>query len=317
MFIPNANSRNPVGTLTTEAQNLLAAVLSDNTKAAYKRTWGLFIQYFPCITSIPLSPTVLCNFIAKLFSLGYSPSSISSHVSAISYVHKILNLQDPAEAFLVKKILQGCHHSAPSKDSRLPVTGPILANMLRGINTSIQNLYTKWLLKSIFLLAFNAFLRLGEIVVKTKTDQCKVIQRNDITFEMSHATPVAVVIVLRNFKTNKTHDLFQIHLKASGNEDMCSVKTLYTYVQTFGHKSGPLFQFMGGEPVTYAFVSKHLQNIIRFIGLNPALYKGHSFRIGAATHAAQLGYFENCIQKMGRWKSDAICRYIRLSSFTF
>lgn len=86
--------------------------------------------------------------------------------------------------------------------------------MLRGINTSIQNLYTKWLLKSIFLLAFNAFLRLGEIVVKTKTDQCKVIQRNDITFEMSHATPVAVVIVLRNFKTNKTHDLFQIHLKA-------------------------------------------------------------------------------------------------------
>lgn len=88
---------------------------------------------------------------------------------------------------------------------------------------------------------------------------------------MSHATPVAVVIVLRNFKTNKTHDLFQIHLKASGNEDMCPVKTLYTYVQTFGHKSGPLFQFMGGEPVTYAFVSKHLQNIIRFIGLNPAL----------------------------------------------
>lgn len=233
----NANSRNPVGTLTTEAQNLLAAALSDNTKTAYKRTWGLFIQYFPCITSIPLSPTVLCNFIAKLFSLGYSPSSISSHVSAISYVHKILNLQDPAEAFLVKKILQGCHHSAPSKDSRLPVTGPILANMLRGINTSIQNLYTKWLLKSIFLLAFN--------VVKTKTDQCKVIQRSDITFEMSHATPVAVVIVLRNFKTNKTHDLFQIHLKASGNEDMCPVKTLYTYVQTFGHKSGPLFSIDG------------------------------------------------------------------------
>lgn len=61
-----------VRTLTTQAQNLLAAALTDNTETAHKRTRGLFIQCFPCITSIPLSPTVLCNFIAKLFSLGYS-----------------------------------------------------------------------------------------------------------------------------------------------------------------------------------------------------------------------------------------------------
>lgn len=74
---------------------------------------------------------------------------------------------------------------------------------------------------------------------------------------------------------------------------------------------------MEGEPVTYAFVAKHLQNIIRFICLNLAVYKGCSFRIGAATLATQLGYSENCIQKMGIWKSDAIRRYIRLSSFTF
>lgn len=184
------------------------------------------------------------------------------YVSAISNVHRILNLQDPGEAFLVKKILQGCYHSAPCKDSRLPVTGPILGNIMRSINTSIQKLYTKLLFKSIFLLAFNAFLRLGEIVVKTKTDEHKVIQRNYITFKMSHAAPIAVVIVLRNLKTNKTHDLFRIHLMASGSEDMCPVKTLCKYVQTFGHKSGPLFQFIGGKPVTYAFIAKHLQNII-------------------------------------------------------
>lgn len=141
----NAISKNLVETLTTQAQNLLTAAQSDNTKTAYKRTWGFLIQYFPCINSIPLSPTLLCNFIAKLFSLGYFPSSISTHVSAISYVHKILNLQDPAEAFLVRTILQGCHYSAPCKDSRLlvPVTGPILANTMRGINTLIQNLYEK------------------------------------------------------------------------------------------------------------------------------------------------------------------------------
>lgn len=88
------------------------------------------------------------------------------------------------------------------------------------------------------------------------------------------------VIVLSNLKTNKTHDLFRIYLMASGSEDICPVKILYKYVQTFGHKSDPLFQFMGGKAVTYAFVAKHLQNIISFIGLNPALYKGHSLKQG-------------------------------------
>lgn len=87
------------------------------------------------------------------------------------------------------------------------------------------------------------------------------------------------VICLSNLKTNKTHDHFRIYLMASGSEDICPVKILYKYVQTCGHKF-PLFEFMGGKAVTYAFVAKHLQNIIRFIGLNPALYKGHSLKQG-------------------------------------
>lgn len=98
-----------------------------------------------------LSPTVLRNFIAKKFHVAtrqvvYLPMQIvylPMFHPAISYVHKILNLQDPAEVFLVKKVIQGGHHFAPCKDSRLPVTGRILANIMRDISTSIQHLYKK------------------------------------------------------------------------------------------------------------------------------------------------------------------------------
>lgn len=74
-------------------------------------------------------------------------------------------------------------------------------------------MYTKTLLTPPPLgggVASNAFLRLGEIVVKSKTDQCKVhvIQRNDATFVMLQTTHVAVEIVLKMFKTNKTHDIY-------------------------------------------------------------------------------------------------------------
>lgn len=57
---------------------------------------------------------------------------------------------------------------------------------------------------------------------------------------------------------------------------------------------------MEGEPVTYAFEPNHLQNLIRVIGLDIVLYKGHIIRIGSATQATLFGYFENCIQKVGR-----------------
>lgn len=45
-------------------------------------------------------------------------------------------------------------------------------------------------------------------------------------------------------------------------------------LKTSRHKFEPLFQFIGDELVFYAFVAKHLQNMTRFISLNPALYKG-------------------------------------------
>ena len=153
-------------------------------------------------------------------------------------------------------------------------------------------------------------MRLGEVVVKSKCLADTVIQQEDVSFEFSNNTPSSVVILLRIFKTNKKKDLFQIHLKASTNSNMCPVLAVHHYLKTFDHISGLLFQFIGDEPVSYAFVSKHLHNTVSLIGYNPSLYKGHSFQIGAATRAAQQGVSENCIQKMGRWNSDAVRRYI-------
>ena len=44
----------------------------------------------------------------------------------------------------------------------------------------------------------------------------------------------------------------------------------------------------------------------------PGKYTLHSFRVGAATAAASLGFPEYLIQGMGRWSSDAYKCYIKL-----
>lgn len=47
-------------------------------------------------------------------------------------------------------------------------------------------------------------------------------------------------------------------------------------------------------------------------GQTPYRYKGHSFRIGAASHAADRGLSDAQIRALGRWKSNAFQRYIRV-----
>ena len=66
------------------------------------------------------------------------------------------------------------------------------------------------------------------------------------------------------------------------------------------------------------FHAKHFQTflslVFRSCGLDSSKYKGHSFRIGAATFAASCGFSDAQIRAMGRWKSDVFRKYIRLSN---
>ena len=105
---------------------------------------------------------------------------------------------------------------------------------------------------------------------------------------------------MKHFKNNIEQKPVTLHLSISSSSAFCPVKALFDYTAHFAHTSGPRFQFMSGEPVTHRFISQQPCKLVSFIGLNPKLYKGHSFRIGAATHAASLGFSESYIQKLGR-----------------
>jgi len=47
---------------------------------------------------------------------------------------------------------------------------------------------------------------------------------------------------------------------------------------------------------------------LSFIGLSAQWHKGHSFRIGAATWAMQIGNTDSQIRVMGKWHSNAFLK---------
>ena len=99
---------------------------------------------------------------------------------------------------------------------------------------------------------------------------------------------------------------------ASDGSNFCPVKHIKHCLVLRGTSPGPLFIFPGGAPVTRSFCNRHLSKSLLWAGLPTSIYKGHSFRIGAATTAATMGVSDEQIQRMGRWKSHAFKRYIRI-----
>ena len=90
----------------------------------------------------------------------------------------------------------------------------------------------------------------------------------------------------------------------------CLVQGLINYCQLRGVQPGLLFYHQNLEPITVYQFNTELSRCLTFCGLDTKKYKGHSFRIGAASHAADKGFSDSHIRTLDRWKSDAFKSYI-------
>ena len=100
-------------------------------------------------------------------------------------------------------------------------------------------------------------------------------------------------------------------LLARTTSDLCPVTALLSYLSIRPAGPGPLFIYQDGSYLSKAKLGQALNRVLTAAGIDPTFYKGHSFRIGAATTAAACGVEDSLIQKMGRWSSDAFRLYIR------
>ena len=118
--------------------------------------------------TLPIQPALLALFISHLYALNYASSSVTTYVSAISYVLKLAGVADPTESRLILQVLKGYRRLTPVRDVRLPITLPILRQLIRSFETTLSSNYQIYLPTAMCVLAFFAFLRIGELTVSTK-----------------------------------------------------------------------------------------------------------------------------------------------------
>ncbi|CAH3188004.1 unnamed protein product, partial [Porites evermanni] len=164
----NCSSTSATRELADITKTLLEAGISSASVKAYKRPWALFTSWAQqflgdMLIKLPIQPAILALFIAHLYSLKYAASSVTSYVSAISYVHQLAAVDDPTKAAIINQLLKGYRKLAPTTDIRLPITLPILNKLLGSFQHTVSSAYQIHLLSAMCAIAFFAFLRIGEI----------------------------------------------------------------------------------------------------------------------------------------------------------
>lgn len=268
------------------------------------------VKHFNKSLSIPVSYAFVPLYVAYAHQKGFASSTITSQLSALGYVHQLQGFEDPTKTFMVKKAIQGAGRLAPHYDLRLPITAPIMRHLINALPLVADNDYLASLMGAIFTTAFFALARIGELVPSNSSELSKVVHTQDINFENTSTSKV-MWVTFRDFKHNYGKQPHHIPVKQSASSSFCPVLLMQRYLAMRDKNPGPLFISKNGKPFLRSQFDMLTRRVLAFCGFDSSKYKGHSFRIGGATTAASLGYSDNQIQLLGRWKSDAYKRYIR------
>ena len=260
--------------------------------------------------TLPVSLTVILLFVAYLHEQGLAATSITSTLSAISYFHRINGHTDPCNNFIVAKLLAGVRNLKPTADVRLPITIPILNKLIQALPHVISSPYKRTMLHTMMVLAFKAYLRVGEMVPRSKHSIQGCLHLDDVMIAGD-----VISISFRHFKHSAKQGPQIVHVRGEriANTSIHPAALLQEYLQTRGRVNTVLFAYMDGTPMSRAEFDLSLKQLLSFAGLSHRVFKGHSFRIGAASAAALRGESDAQIRVAGRWSSDAFRKYIRLA----
>ena len=256
---------------------------------------------------------VLCRFVAFLVSEGLSHGSIRQYLSALRH-HQLLNGGvDPSftSCHRLHYVLRGCRRSLPSavRPKRLPITPEILGVLHHHWSSNAQN-YDIVCFWAACCLGFFGFLRSGEFTCQSwKGYNPSMLSVSDIAVD-SRENPSVLFVSLRRSKTDIFGTGVTIHLGRTGGI-LCPVSAVLSYLAIRPSSPGPMFILLSGNPLSRDALVTAIRRALGSTTRDVSLFNGHSFRIGAATTAAQAGIPDSTIMQLGRWKSSAFMRYLR------
>ena len=97
-----------------------------------------------------------------------SPSTITTYVMGVGHFHKVHGWPDPTKDFIISKLLEGARRDTTKHDSRVPISLPILFNIIESLPFVCTSHFESAMFKAAMLCAFFGFMRVGEFTANSK-----------------------------------------------------------------------------------------------------------------------------------------------------
>jgi integrase len=212
----------------------------------------------------------------------------------------------------IRRICKGAQkvHSIQPRPLRKHMTLDILEKIIKLCDT---NSYDDICIRTALCVGFAGFLRTQDFTYSSwkLADQASKPTRASVKFFNNCAT-----LELPITKTDQLRRGTIITL-APTNRQSCPIANLQLLFTRFpAPPNAPLFG--RGHPTaaslgiyfTPSYFTNAFQQLLLRTGIDPTGFTGHSIRRGAAQSAADIGMDMMDIQTLGRWKSDAMLRYV-------
>ena len=191
--------------------------------------------------SLPVPISTILLFVAHLYSQVFAATPITTTLSALSYFHKVNGHPDPSNNFIVSKVVAGARNLRTSFDVRLPVTAPILGQLIHALSQVFASHYKCIMLRAIMVLAFRAYLRVGEMTPRSKNTMQGCLHVTDII-----VAGESISITFRQFKHSRKQgpQFVQVRGERIPNTSIYPAAFLQEFIKIRGHLPGP-FAFPG------------------------------------------------------------------------
>jgi site-specific recombinase XerD len=296
--------------------NTILQAVSPRTLQTYWTAWGSFKKFhrahnmvFPEFSLLSIS-----SFVTYLHhTTSIKPGSIKVYLSGIHFFFKLLhgqqcpNISNPQISLLIKGLQKT---NPPRPDSRQPLTIDILSICLTTLRSGLFSPIKARTLDAMFNLAFFGFLRVSEFTINSNFNPSIHPTFSDLQIINSDT-------IRFNIKQSKTdqlkhgHSIFIFNLPTPIQPYQSLNFFLHQRKSQITSSLDPLFIDDDNLPASRHWFQRNLKSILNSSGIPTKQFSSHSFRIGAATTAAQRGLSDHQIKMLGRWSSHAFETYVR------
>lgn len=303
----NARTRD----LMSRTRKYFDSHIAAGTKQTYDDALAQFNDYcqWRNYPALPTSAEAIVDYITFLADGGKSVAWIQVSLAAISYHHRMRELDDPTDDTRVNVIMRGIRRQRKTRPTQKePITRDVLATMLARLRAD-EPMDDK---TSRVHLRDRALLLVGYAGAFRQSELCALCV-GDVQLRVDE-----MIITLRASKTDQEgHGIVKRLPRLAATPEMCPVRAVEQWLAAAEIANGPLFRkvdrhgHIGSKPMNPRSVAFIIKRDLP-LNANTAQFAGHSLRAGFVTQAAQDGTPEYEIQEVTKHKSaDMLRRYIR------